>query len=309
MRRSVVCGLYPSNLSKEVGNFCRPLGKKDQLPYSSKMKRLIVWKLGVLMAAMGIDGATAAPSIRAHEATYVMTQVRQYSQQSRDSFLIRADGVLKYRFEKTCEGWLVDHQNVLLMKTQDNHQIQVLSSYTSLESFDGSSLQFRGQEERTTNDQAPVLETIKGWAKRTPDHVAVTFTAPQSLSFQLPGDTAFPTSHLLEALERASEAAYVFGGPYFDGSDVNNQFKADTVVIPSQPMAAMTFDQTVLEEAPTWMLNLSFYPLNDPSSVPSLEIGARYRKDGVALQLRQDFGDLVVEGALKKFTYLPEPRC
>lgn len=253
--------------------------------------------------------ATSANAIRAHEATYVMSQVRQHGRQSRDSFTMQADGVLKYRFEKTCDGWLVDHQNVLLLTTQDNNEIQMLSSYTSLESFDGKRLQFRGVSENSTDGHTLEEKNIKGWAERQGNQVKITYQSPKETSINMPADTDFPTAHLIKALNNLSEKPYVFGGAYFDGSDIENQFQADTVVVPFTPMNPMDFKGTTLNASPTWMLNLSFYSHKDPSSVPMMEIAARYRPDGVALQLRQDFGDLVLEGTLEKFSYLPPPDC
>jgi hypothetical protein len=40
-----------------------------------------------------------------------------------------------------------------------------------------------------------------------------------------------------------------------------------------------------------------------------MEIGARYRQDGVTTRLMQNFGDFVLQGRLIELTYADEPVC
>ena len=56
-------------------------------------------------------------------------------------------------------------------------------------------------------------------------------------------------------------------------------------------------------------MRLAYYPIADPAEIPKFEIGVRYREDGIADRILQDFGDFQLDLTLEELTLLPAPDC
>lgn len=240
---------------------------------------------------------------RAHEATYLMTQVRQYG---RDwSPVERAEGLLRYKFNPACDGWTVEHQTALDLVYENGQQAQMVWNYTSWEAKDGSKLRFRTRTQ--TNGQE--TEKLSGEARHEGEQTVVIYSRPSGKRVILPKGTFFPTSHMRESLKRAESGEIVFNAPYFDGSSEDEGFNLDTVMTRFKGKPLAKIEDQSLPKSPTWDMQLAFYQRNSIESVPHMEISARYRKDGVTTHIMQDFGDFVLEGRLVEFSYSKEPSC
>lgn len=255
-------------------------------------------------AFLSFETASADPSaFRSHEATYLMTQVRKYE---RDwSSVERAEGLLRYKFNQTCDGWTTEHQMALDIVYESGQQAQMVWHYTSWEAKDGSKLRFRTRT--LTNGQE--TEKLNGEARKEGDQTVVVYSQPSGKRLILPQDTFFPTRHMHESFLRAEKGEIVFNAPYFDGSSVDEGFNLDTVMTRFKGKALAKVEDQSLPKAPTWDMQLAFFKRDTNESVPHMEITARYRKDGVTTRILQDFGDFLLQGRLVDFSYVEEPNC
>jgi len=68
-------------------------------------------------------------------------------------------------------------------------------------------------------------------------------------------------------------------------------------------------DAAGLDDVPAWRIRLAFFPLTSRASVPAFEIDVHYRADGIAGDMRQDFGDFVLDMTPGKIEILAPPEC
>ncbi|WP_156950698.1 EipB family protein [Terasakiella pusilla] len=263
-----------------------------------KYLKLAVMSLFMLSQAEADEG-----NLRSHDATYLMTQVHQYG---RDwSPVEQAQGLLRYKFRRTCDGWTVEHQTALDMIYENDARSQMVWHYTSWEAQDGSKLRFRTR----TQTNGMETENISGEARHEVGETAVVYSQLSDKRLSLPAGTYFPTSHMVEALKQAEKGEVLFNGFYFDGSDDNAGFSLDTVMtrFDGKPLAKV--EDVKLDKQPAWDMQLAFFDSQSQDSTPYMEIGARYRQDGVTTRLMQNFGDFVLQGRLIELTYADEPVC
>ncbi|WP_317683280.1 EipB family protein [Terasakiella sp. A23] len=264
------------------------------------MLKKILIGLGLIVA---IDVQAADSPLRSHDATYLMKQVVQYD---RDwSPLESATGLLRYKFRRTCDGWTVEHYNAMQMEYENGQQANMVWNYTSWEAMDGSHLRFRTQMKR--NDE--VISKFSGEARHEADKTTVTYSRPSGKRADMPANTYFPTRHMRESLEMAEKGETFFNSPYFDGSGEELDFDLNAVMTPYKGKPLVKVEDQVLPNVKSWDMQLAFFDPKAQESIADMEITARYRRDGVATRLIQDFGDFVLEGQLVEFAYSDEPQC
>lgn len=252
-----------------------------------------------LLSPLQAEGA----ELRSHDATYALTQVHQYGRNW--SPVEQAQGLLRYKFRRTCDGWTVEHQTALDMIYENDGRAQMVWHYTSWEAKDGSKLRFRTR----TQTNGAETDSTSGEARLEEGKTVVVYSRPSGKRLTLPAKTYFPTTHMVEALKRAQDGEVLFNGYYFDGSEDNAGFSLDTVMtrFNGKPLAAV--EDVKLDKLPAWDVQLAFFDPDSQDSTPYMEIGARYRQDGVTTRLMQDFGDFVLQGRLVELTYANEPMC
>ncbi|WP_167730262.1 DUF1849 family protein [Terasakiella sp. SH-1] len=241
--------------------------------------------------------------LRSHDATYAMKQVRQFDRNW--SVLERADGVLRYKFRNTCEGWTVEHQSAMHMEYENQQQAQMTWNYTSWESRDGQRMRFRSR----TKHNGVVSENQRGEARKEEGKTIAIYAEPNGRREVMPAETLFPTTHLRHSLQQAQKGLSVFSSPYFDGSGQETFYEVDSVMTPYKGQPVLEVNGQKLVKQKTWDMQLSFHLPKSQNSVAEMEIGARYRLDGVSTRLVQDYGDFVLEGQLVELTYVDEPVC
>ncbi|SCA57670.1 conserved exported hypothetical protein [Candidatus Terasakiella magnetica] len=259
--------------------------------------------LSVLFSLLAFPLCAGEVELRSHDALYAMKQVRQQGQNW--SMLERADGVLRYKFRNTCEGWAVEHHSAMHMDYENNQQAQMTWSYASWESHDGKRLRFRSRMKRN----GVINENHKGEARIESDKSVAIYAEPNGRREVMPSGVLFPTSHLLYSLKQAQAGETVFSTPYFDGSGEVADYDVDTVMTRYKGKPLLQVEDQKLEKLPAWDMQLAFHLPQSQSSVAEMEISARYRLDGVSTRLIQDYGDFVLEGKLVELTYMDEPVC
>lgn len=266
------------------------------------MKMIFTTILAVAFALVNQCDA-ASFTLRSHEATYSMKELRKFDRSW--SGIERAGGDLRYRFQNVCDGWTVEHQSSLTMEFDNARRSQMEYNYTSWEARDGKRLRFHSR----MKENGELTESFSGDARFEQGKGVVVYAQPDGRRENLPADTIFPTTHLLETLTHAEQGEVVFSAPYFDGSGEDTFFNVDAVMVPFKGKPLHKVKDTTLAPSPTWEMQLSFHKADSQNSVAETQIGARYRKDGIATRLVQDYGDLVLVGDLVELTYLEEPDC
>jgi len=256
--------------------------------------------LALLLAAPVVAPAAAPAPVRlaAHRALYRLTLADGRGQ------VIGASGAMGYEVTDACTGWKVRQRLDLTLTNTEGQTVRMLSDYATLESKDGTRLDFRMKQ---TTDGAVSAETEGQATLDRPGGPGVAhFTLPRPMQKPLPAGTLFPMAHTA-AVIRAAEAGQRFLTlPVFDGTDDAGAELSAIVATGTLPPERTPWP--ALSALPSARVEIAFFGVKADKMLPDYAVGMRYWTNGVADDLRMDFGDFVMHGKLVAFEPLPS-RC
>lgn len=264
---------------------------------------------GTLILCLGLSGCAAQAGSVSSIETAMVPHVAEYrfklTHAEQGSSVVDASGVLGYRFEKMCDGWVTEMQQIMILQGAEGTPINSAYSMTQWEDFAGSKYRFRMRDYL----DGTKVDEIVGEAVRDSDAVRVTYEIPVEVVEELPADTMFPTQHSAMLLERA-EAGERFGNDLvFDGSGETPTNRIAVVISAQKNAENSADDPDQIARTPFHRMNLAFYPLGEAENGPSTEMAVDFGANGVAHGMRFDYGDFEVSGTLDKVTMLPQPKC
>jgi hypothetical protein len=241
-----------------------------------------------------------ADAMVAHRAAYNLTLDR-----ARDTTEIaRARGIMVYEVVDACDGWATRQRFSLVLTDRDGQDIETGSDYSTFETKDGRRIRFS----LTQTTQGAVTQRIVGEADVTAEGGRARYTEPESKEEALPAGTLLPMLHTIRALAAARTGQRLLVAPLFDGTSTDGAQDSTTVISAWQgPQANARFPS--LAAIGSARMRVAFFDRNDQSgggaSAPDYEVGLRYWENGVADELKMDFGDFVVDGRMEELTLLP----
>jgi len=126
----------------------------------------------------------------------------------------------------------------------------------------------------------------------------------------------FPTEHTLRLLEAAQKGGHLLAKVVFDGTDASGPFNVTGIVTHLEPANSNTGAavgkpgvNASLLSAPSWFMQLAFFPVDSSEAEPDYEVGLRYYLNGVADDMIQSYGDFTLKASLDKLQPLPKPDC
>jgi hypothetical protein len=247
----------------------------------------------------GANGATqaavpGAEAMVAHRAAYALTLDR-----ARDnSEIVRARGIMVYEVMDACDGWTTRQRFTLVLTDRDGQEVETGSDYSTYETKDGRSLRFS----LTQTSQGAVSQRVSGEAETTPQGGTVRYEQPETKQMALPEGTLLPMLHTIRSIAAARAGQRIMVAPLLDGTSPDGAQDTTTVIsggwMPPQPNQRFP-DLSALGSA---RMRVAFFDRNDTSgggaSAPDYEVGLRYWENGVADELKMDFGEFVVDGKM-----------
>jgi hypothetical protein len=225
--------------------------------------------------------AEAAIHLAAHRALYKMTL-----DQARSGDVVGATGTMGYEVIDACDGWAVRQRLDMTITNTDGQNIRMISDYATWESKDGTRFRFHV---RQTTDGAVTSQTDGDARLDRPGGPGVArYTTPEVMTKKLPAGTLFPMAHT---------------APLFDGTDDTGAEDSSIVVIDWKKPQASRWP--TLAALPSTRVHIAFFGMGSDSMTPDYEVAMRYWENGVADDLRMDFGDFVMDAKMTNFTPLP----
>jgi hypothetical protein len=263
--------------------------------------------LGTALLLPGIPALRAAnqpgaEAMVAHRAAYQLTLDRARE----NSDIARARGVMVYEVMDACDGWATRQRFSLILTDRDGQELETGSDYSTYETKDGRSLRFS----LTQTTQGAVSQRVAGEAEVAADGSGgrARYTDPASKEEVLPPGTLLPMLHTIHALAAARGGQRLLVVPLFDGTSAEGAQDSTTVISGWQgPQPNSRFPE--LASLGSARMRVAFFDRNDTSgggaSAPDYEVGLRYWENGVADELKMDFGDFVVDGRMEELSLLP----
>ncbi|WP_424812541.1 EipB family protein [Roseococcus sp. YIM B11640] len=265
--------------------------------------------LAALLSAALLSPALAANEpgtehMLAHRAAYRLTL-----DSVRDSASVtRAEGIMLFEVVDACDAWASRQRFTLVLSDRDGNTIETSSDYATLESKDGTRLRFS----LTQMTEGAVTSRIAGEATLTPEGGRVQYSEPSGEAEDLPRGTILPMVHTLRSLAAARAGQRILATPLFDGTSAEGA--QDTTTFFSggwtQPQPNPNFP--LLATLGSARMRIAFFDRNASSqangaSTPDYEVSMRYFENGVADELKMDFGEFVVDGRLGELQPIPSP--
>lgn len=260
----------------------------------------------MLLAGLSVGAAPRAASqpgadaMAAHRAAYNLTLDRVRD----NSDIARARGIMVFEVIDACDGWATRQRFSLVLTDRDGQDIETGSDYSTFETKDGKRIRFS----LTQTTQGAVSQRIAGEADITPEGGTVRYTEPEAKEESLPPGTLLPMLHTIRALEAARGGQRLLVAPLLDGTSTDGAQDSTTVIAGwSGPQPNARFP--ALAPLGSARMRVAFFDRNDTSgggaSAPDYEVGLRYWENGVADELKMDFGDFVVDGRMEELTLIP----
>ena len=249
-----------------------------------------------LLFGLASTSATAA-SLAAHHAVYALTLNRAHAQD-----VIDAHGSMTYDVTDTCAAWATSQHLVIDLVNKDGKSVHMVSDYATLESHDGTHLDFHTKQ---VTDQA-TTEQIDGTAvlERSGGRGHADFTSPEKKQVLLPAGTLLPEAHTLALLDAAAAGKKFLSVPLFDGTGADGAQDTFVTIEDWRKPAAQTWK--VLSSQPYGRVHIAFFTRASDAQTPDYEIGMQYFANGVADGLAMDFGDFVMDGHLQGLELRPD---
>ncbi len=251
------------------------------------------------LLAIGEPSATLSP-LSSHRALYRMVLAR--SQPS--SGIVGADGAMFVHFEEACDGWKSEISTRTLLNYGEEGEVLTEWEFSSWEARDGQRFLFRSVEREGPDD----VSEIEGSATLGLGGRAE-FFKPVQTAIALPPGTRFPTRHLIDLIEAARHGLTLYSGTLFDASPDSPYF-VSSVIAKLRPAELAAMGRALGgPDGMAWQMHMAFYPIDSVEQLPSFRITMRYREDGVADRMVQDYGDFTVDVELESLDFLPAPSC
>jgi hypothetical protein len=240
--------------------------------------------------------------LAAHRALYTLTLDNQPHGSSTD--VSGAGGSMGYEVIDACDGWATHQQLDMNVVNADGQNVHMISDYTTWEAKDG--LSFRFHTRQTTDDA--VTSQIDGDARLDAPGGAGTahYTSPKEARKPLPTGTLFPMAHTAALLAAARAGKKFIALPLFDGTSEDGAEDSSVVVLNWKPAEPTAYP--MLTPLASTRVHLAFFERTPNSITPDYQVSMRYWENGVADNLRMDFGDFVMDAKLSDLK--PQPhRC
>lgn len=277
-----------------------------------------VFAAAITVTAMPATSATTGAPLAAtdiklqpHRAEYSMSL---NSTRMSGTAVTGASGKMSYRFADSCDGWTVENKTAVTFAYSDGAPVATVWDYVTWESKDGLRFRFhvRSLRDGAVNEEIAGSATLE--AKDKPG--SVHFTQPEQKTVSLPAGTVFPTDHTVRLLEAAEKGNRVIAKVVFDGTDASGPFNVTGVVthlVPANsntgPAIGKVGVNATLLTAPSWFMQLAFFPQGSTEAEPDYEVGLRYYVNGISDEMIQSYGDFTLKATLDKLETLPKPDC
>ena len=240
-----------------------------------------------------------------HKALYDIDLVATHS----GSQIINISGLMYYEWKPVCDAWVTDHRFNLQYEYADTPSVQVISDFSTYESFTGSSFDFSSRRRRN----GELYEELRGYAQTDKDGGEAIYNAPDGLVYTLPEDTHFPMGHTLSIMKHAQEGKNFFRSTVFDGSDQDGPISISAFIgkkiNPLKEISPSSDIEMSLVNTPAWNVRMAVFPLSNPREDSDYEMSMVFHDNGVISTMLVEYEDFSIEQKLVALEKVDAEKC
>jgi hypothetical protein len=249
------------------------------------------------------------PALHAHKALYdiKLTTARNGSQ------IVNIAGKMFYQLQKGCDGWITDHRFTLDYEYADAAPMRIASDFSTVESLDGSSLNFTSRRRR----DGELYQELRGEASVDAKGVgSAIYDEPDNASFEFDGGVMFPNQHTVKLLQAARAGKKFMSATVFDGTDEEGPVDITALIGPAidEPLKLLmnnVTDQVTrdLLKSRAWKIRLAFFPQNASGETSDYELSMMLHENGVISDMTIDYQDFSVAQRLVALDPVNHDEC
>lgn len=261
--------------------------------------------LPLVLTASAAPAVAQAPVMASYRAVYDLSLTGDASasgiESGRGRIVIEFSG-------NACEGYALNFRQVTeLAGGEIGRKLSDMRS-TTFEDGDGATFRFKSESRQASGPS----EATDGVAERGKERITVTVKKPKPGTVTLPLDTAFPTQHLRELVEKARAGNATFARRVYDGSDETKEAYDTFAVIGTKKTGADGLEPDLVKAGwatlPRWPVSISFFEpgkTDEPAYIVSYEVF----DNGVGRALKLDYGSFAFSGVLTKLETIEAKAC
>ncbi|MCU0986447.1 MAG: cell envelope integrity EipB family protein [Acetobacteraceae bacterium] len=253
--------------------------------------------LALAAIAFVLPAAAAAAELASHRAAYRLSLDAARAAAGIES----AQGAMLFEVVDQCDAWTSQQRFTLAVTARDGTTTERQSDYVTWEAKDGRSMRFRLRQ--IVDGQ--LAQVIVGEARLEANGSGgvVRYREPAEVEVPLPPGTLFPMVHSLKILEAARAGQRSLAAPLFDGTSEDGAMESNSAIIGRIGPEEVRFP--ALSPLASWRFRIAFFEPTNSSGSPDYEVGIRYWENGIADELKMDFGDFVVDGRIETLEIIP----
>lgn len=211
-----------------------------------------------------------------------------------------AVGRLTFDVTATCKAFAVDQRLTLLVRNGDGSLSRTVSDYETWESRNGHHFSFLLRQSENGKGRTE----LKGTATMTAKGGTVHYVVPAQRTAHLPPGTLFPMAHTRALLTAAEAGKPYIDPPLFDGTSSHGAEHTFVAILGWHK--GKPDDFKALSGLPSTTVDIGFFPRLAKDNTPDFRTEAQYFTNGVARDVRLDFGNFVLRGKLAQLTMPPQ---
>jgi hypothetical protein len=236
-----------------------------------------------------------------HRAVYDLALIRG------GSSVDDARGRIVFEFAgNSCEGYATTVRQVTTLSSSGSSRTLDMSS-TTFEEGDGSQFRFRSE----TRADGTRIKQVDGVARLEDGEMVVDLRRPSETTKIFAQEPAFPVAHLQAIIAAARDGASTLSMNVYDGADDGLQLYDTLAVIGRRMEPAADLPFPGITETARWPVTLSYFEQEQEQGeqTPAYIISFQLHENGVSTDLRLDFGDFVMSGALTTLEVISGGDC
>jgi EipB-like len=214
-----------------------------------------------------------------------------------------------------CDGYTLQFRQVSELNSGEGKTSTSDLRSTTWEGGDAKSFKFTSENFVDQN----LVDSVDGHAEHRGSATAVDLAKPEHKSLDIDAAVAFPTEHMVRAIEAGRAGKTILDFPVYDGSDTGEKVYDTLTVIgrklePNERKHDDAADaEPKLAKVPRWPVTISYFEKTKAQKttdqVPVYAISFELYENGISRALSLDYDDFVVNGKLSSLEIKDAKPC
>ncbi len=240
-------------------------------------------------------------AIESHKAEYRLSLFGN----SLETGIKDIQGKSNYILKEECHGWNTSEKILLSFKLKNSIETNLLSVWSTFETFSGQSYQFN----MTENINGKETNNFIGFSNISTNISNAKYFSDKEYEVSLGENIEFPITHLKNLILAAQNNKKIYSSNLFLGSELSDSNKIVTAIIGRKKANEKYNFKNNLFQKFYWPVNLAYYNPGKELDKPEFTISAKLQQNGVIIGYVVDYGEFSVNSELNDLNQININKC